>query len=100
MERYAKLIDGNICWCRRTVQYNGQIIGNPTPEIMTALGYKPARFTDEPEPREGYNLTCSWEEEEDEIVQTWSYVPIPEPSDEDELDFYDAAGIILGGEDL
>ena len=100
MERYAKLIDGNICWDPRTVQYDGQIIGNPTPEILTALGYKPVRETDPPEEREGYTLESGWEEEEDEIVQTWSYVPIPEPSDEDELDFYDAAGIILGGEEL
>ena len=90
---YAKLIDGKIRYAPRHYLEGDYQISNPTPEMLTAKGYLPVTFTDPPEVEPGYIAVPDWEDEGDEIVQTWSIEEEP-----DEVDDERAMEILFGGE--
>lgn len=91
--RYAELIGQTLTYAPSVVQWRGRTVINPSGEKLRELGYKPVRFTDQPEPLgDGYYVE-RWTETETEIVQGWEWVDDPNISDEEALN------IIMGGED-
>lgn len=90
--RYAKLIDGLPSYAPNPILHNGSYIGNPPGSVYEAEGYKPVKYTDQPEPLgDGYYME-TWTETEAEIVQGWEWVDDPNIPDEEALN------IIMGGE--
>ena len=89
---YGKLIDGELCGAPKKLNGDGVVVYNPPAEMYLEQGWKPVRFTDEPEVPSGYIFESGWEEQTDAIVQTWTLTPLPD--DIDEAEAYD---IIFGG---
>ena len=89
---YAKLIDSVLIFAPRKLPDGDYFIINPSPEKLAAAGYKPVRYTEAPEVEEGYVAVPGWEEQAEEIVQTWAVEPEP-----DEIDGERAAELMLGG---
>ena len=90
---YAKLIDGKLVLAPNPILVGGNYIGNPPGSVYEDAGYKPVVYTDPPTVEEGYIAVPDWEEEGDEIVQTWSIEEEP-----DEVDDERAMEILFGGE--
>ena len=88
---YGKLIDGNLVLAPNPVVVDGRRIGNPPPELLAELGYKPVRYTEAPEVEAGFVPVPGWTETETEIVQTWHAEPEGDISDTEALD------ILMGG---
>lgn len=66
--------------------------GNPLPEVYLAEGYKPVKFTNQPEPQgDGYYAEI-WRETEGEILQVWEWVEDPNIPDGEAL------SILMGGD--
>lgn len=93
--RYAKLINGSISYAPNPILHNGLWYGNPPEEIYGAEGYKPVRFTDQPEPLGVGWWVETWTETEDAIVQGWTW---HEATDEDEISDTEALELLTGGE--
>ena len=74
---YAKYIDGVLTAAPRKIKDGDAVTYNPTAEMLTALGYKPVVYVDEPEAVEGYYYEMTWTEKEGEIVQGWEAVKDP-----------------------
>lgn len=90
---YGKLISGSVQYAPNKLPGDGVVVYNPSAEMYLAQGWKPVRFTDAPEAPTGYYYESGWEENEDEIVQTWTLTPLP-----DDIDEAEAFNIIFGGE--
>ena len=75
--KYAKLIDGAIRYAPNPIIIADRQIGNPPGEVYTAEGYKPVVYTDPPQTEPGYIAVPGWEEQADEIVQTWTVEEVP-----------------------
>lgn len=93
---YAKLIDGNLIFAPRKLPVGDAVVYNPTPEMLTEAGYKPVVYTDPPVVAEGYMAVPGWEEQADEIVQTWT-VELAPVREEEALTRY--VNEITGAED-
>ena len=91
--KYAKLIDGDLILAPNPLLVGANYIGNPPGSVYEAEGYKPVVYTDPPTVEEGYIAVPGWDEEDDEIVQTWSIEEEP-----DEVDDERAMEILFGGE--
>lgn len=87
---YAKLIDGRPQYAPNPILHGGSYIGNPPGAVYEAEGYKPVRYTEQPEAPSGYYYQETWAETEDAIVQGWELVEVPITEDE-------ALDILLGG---
>lgn len=81
---YGKLTEGELQTAPKKLEINGNWVWNAPAEDYLAQGWKPVRFTDEPEPIEGYFWQSGWTETETEIVQTWTQEPLPDDVDEAE----------------
>lgn len=79
---YAKLIDGVISYSPNPIFIGEHWVGNPTPEMLIAEGYKPVIYTNPPETQPGYIATPDWAETETEIVQVWTVELAPVTEDE------------------
>ena len=90
---YAKLIDGNLQPAPNPIYIDPWWIGNPTPEMLIAEGYKPVIYTDPPETQPGYIAVPGWTENALEIAQVWTVEPEPDDVDADR-----AMEILFGGE--
>lgn len=90
----AKLIDAQIQFAPRSVVVGDRQIGNPPPELLEELGYKPVQYTDPPEAEPGFIAVPGWEETDEAIVQTWTVEVEP-----DEIDEGRAYRIIAGEEE-
>ena len=90
---YAKLDRGRLIRAPKMLNVNNTHVYNPTPEQLTAAGYKPVTYTDAPEAPEGYYAEPGWEETADAIVQTWTLQELPP----EEMSAEEALDIILGG---
>ena len=90
---YAKLIDGNLQPAPNPIFIDPWWIGNPTPEMLIAEGYKPVIYTDPPETQPGYIAVPGWTENALEIAQVWTVEPEPDDVDADR-----AMEILFGGE--
>lgn len=91
---YAKLMEGALLAAPKKLPGDGVTVWNPPAEMYLAQGWKPVRYTQEPEAPEGYHYESGWEEAEDAIVQTWTL-----EKDPDDIDEAEAFGIIFGGVD-
>ena len=100
--KFAKLDNGSLVYAQKYMHVGDVGILYPSDELLRELGYKQINYCDPSGPApEGYHWEISgWEEDEDEIRQIWEAVEDPVPSDEDEIDPYEAAEILLGGEPL
>ncbi len=81
---YAKLIEGVLRTAPKKLPGDGVVVYNPPEEMVLEQGWKPVRFTDEPEAPIGYYYESGWEEQENAIVQTWTLVELPDDIDEAE----------------
>lgn len=76
---YAKLINNRLQPAPKQVQYNGNTIFNPPPDVLMELGYLPVTYTDMPaDAPEGQHYESGWERTDTEILQTWQLVDNPE----------------------
>jgi hypothetical protein len=92
--RYAKLIDGFPIYAPNPILHNGSRIGNPTPEVYLAEGYKPVIFYDEPEPLGVGRWEEVWTEDAQNIYRSWEW---HEATDTDEISNEEVLQILLGG---
>lgn len=77
--KYGKLVDGRLVYSTKQIEEGGRWVLNPTPEILTKLGYKPV--VDNIEPQEGMVSIPFYEEDEDFIYINYTYeVEEPEES--------------------
>lgn len=90
---YAKLINGNLQPAPNPIYIAPYWIGNPTPEMLIADGYKPVAYTDPPQTDSGYIAVPGWTETAESIVQTWTVETEP-----DEVGADRAMEILFGGD--
>lgn len=82
--KYAKLINSELVFAPRSVTI-GQTHYNPTPiSWLAENGYKPIHYTEAPT-EEGMYAVDHWEETEEEIVQIWELLPLPDEIQNDEI---------------
>ena len=94
----AKLIDGEIRFAPRKMEImiddEPYTVYNPPAALLEADGWLPVVYTDPPDDApEGYTYEPGWEEEDNQIVQTWELVELP-----DDISAEEALDIIMGGE--
>lgn len=89
---YAKLINGFPAYAPNPIKHGGLWYGNPPGSVYEAEGYKPVHYTDPPKTQPGFVAVPGWEENDAEIVQTWTV-----EQDSGEIDDSEALNIILGG---
>ena len=75
--RFAKLINNNLIPAPNPIIIGDRQIGNPPDEVYEAEGYKPVRHTEPPEVEPGFIVVPGWEDDGDEIVQTWTVEAVP-----------------------
>ena len=89
---YAKLIDGCLYPAQKRETIDNCVVFNPTGEQLATLGYLPVVFIEQPDdPPSGYTYEFHWEEQDNEIVQTWELVELP-----DEISDEEAFAILMG----
>lgn len=76
--KYGKLVDGKLVYSTKQMEEGGRWVLNPTPEILTKLGYKPV--VDNIEPQEGMVSIPFYEEDEDFIYINYTY-EVEEPEE-------------------
>ncbi len=76
--KYGKLIDGRLVYSTKQIEEGGRWVLNPTPEILTKLGYKPV--VDNIEPHEGMVSIPFYEEDDDFIYINYTY-DVEEPEE-------------------
>lgn len=85
MSELRKLENGCLKMPPKRVEYDGRIWMNPPERILKVLGYKPVKYTEQPEPEAGFYFYPTYEETGTEIVQTWAKAEEPaQPADPDE----------------
>lgn len=89
---FGKLIDGEIYFAKRAVEYYGETIKNPSEDILRDLGFLEIEFTPQPEAPDGFEYLPTWEEKGGAIVQGWKPFPV-----DDEISDTEALSILLGG---
>jgi hypothetical protein len=60
------------------IKYYNKVYANPTDEQLAAAGYKELVLSDMPEEKDGYYLIETYEENENGIIQKWSYIKLEE----------------------
>ena len=71
---YAKLINGLLKYSQNPIKNNGYWIGNPKPELLLSLGYKPVIYTEPSDPiSETGWWDETWAEDEEKITQGWTW---------------------------
>lgn len=93
--QYAKLINGSIIYAPNPILHDGLWYGNPPPEVYLTEGYKPVRYTNQPEPQGVGRWEETWTETDEAIVQGWVW---HEAADEDEISPEEALDMLMGGE--
>ena len=86
---YGTLTEGVLTIAQKMITIGGFNIWNGTEQQYRSLGYKPVQYAEPPEPPEGYDYEFAWEEDDDEIVQTYTLV-------EHELTNDEILAILLG----
>lgn len=95
--KYGKVINGTLRSSPKKVTHNGHLIYNPKEDVLKELGYLPVTKVDMPtDAPEGQHYESSWEQGENEILQTWTLVDDP-VYEEPELSVEEALAIIVGG---
>ena len=86
---YGTLTEGVLTIAQKMITIGGFNIWNGTEQQYRSLGYKPVQYAEPPEPPDGYDYEFAWEEDDDEIVQTYTLV-------EHELTNDEILAILLG----
>ena len=86
---YGTLTEGVLTLAPKMITIGGFNVWNATEQQYRSLGYKPVQYADPPEPPDGYDYEFAWEEDDDEIVQTYELV-------EHELTNDEILAILLG----
>lgn len=76
--RYAKLINDYPSYAPSRMIIGDKWVYNPTEEHLTELGYLPVVKSEPPETDEQHYAVPSWRIADDEIVQEWSILEIPD----------------------
>lgn len=97
---FGILENGTLKHAEKYMCVGGVSVLYPSDELLIENGYKRISYEGPPYPAPGgyYWKDTGWEETEDKIRHTWEAVADSAPSDEDEIDPYEAAEILLGGE--
>ena len=82
---YAKLQNNTLQIAPNQVQLAGQIVINPSEEILLAFGYLPVQYTDPPAVDDGYYAAPRWTQIETAIVQEWDIVKDTRPLTAEEV---------------
>lgn len=88
---YGTLTEGVLTLAPKMITIGEYNVWNATEQQYRSLGYKPVQYAEPPEPPEGYDYEFAWEEDDDEIVQTYELVEHEPTADE-------ILAIILGEE--
>lgn len=91
---YAKMTNGVIQFSPNPIRIGEHWVGNPTPDMLIADGYKPVTYTDPPTVGPGFIAVPGWEEQAEAIVQIWTVEEEP-----DEVDADRAMEILFGGDE-
>ncbi len=85
MERqYGKIKNGKLIKASDIILRNGSVsVFNES--LYSEKGYKRIVYNTPPNNKDGFELICSWEEEDDTIVQKWDYRKIPDDYSADML---------------
>lgn len=86
---YGTLTEGVLTLAPKMITIGEYNVWNATEQQYRSLGYKPVQYAEPPEPPEGYDYEFAWEEDDDEIVQTYTLV-------EHELTNDEILAILLG----
>lgn len=89
---YAKLVDQTLIPAPNPILAGSDYIGNPPDSRYLEQGFKPVRYSSQPESLGDGHYEMVWTESESAILQGWRWVEDAEISDEAAL------SILLGGE--
>lgn len=84
--RYAKLINNYPSYAPRRMIIGDKWVYNPTQEQLTELGYLPVVESEPPETDEQHYAVASWRIVNDEIVEEWSVLEIPDYATADDYE--------------
>lgn len=92
---YGKLINNNLIPAPAKLVIGDTQVWNAPASDYLAQGWLPVVFTDEPgDAPEGFYYESDWEQDGNEIVQTWTLVERAP----DDIDAEEALSILLGGD--
>lgn len=74
---YAKLINNELIFAPSDITIGQTHYIPPHPLWLAENGYKPIRYTEAPT-EEGKYAVDHWEEMDEEIVQIWELLPLPD----------------------
>lgn len=95
--RFAKLIsDKKLKYFFQPLKIDGKDIFTNDKELLLQYGWKEVINTEAPETEEGFYADYHYEETENEIIQEWEILPLPEPTPEEQLEDAVNALNILG----
>lgn len=82
--KYAMLVNGRPKYAPRRIIWDGMQVFNPAPEKLLALGYKPVQTAPFPaqDPEPGYYWADEWEDDGEQLVQSWVQLPETEAEEE------------------
>ena len=86
---YARLENEDLVIAPYYLVINNNKVWNASEADHIAQGWYPVLYTEPPVTEEGYHAECSWEQEANTIMQTWTIV-------EDEPSIEDIMGILMG----
>lgn len=87
---YAILDKGRLIRAPRMLDVADTHVYNPNDAQLRAAGYKPVEYTDPPgEAPEGWEYVPGWEDQGENIVQTWTLQELP-PEEATETDYAEA----------
>ena len=93
---YAKLINGALQKAPLYLEIDSEHVWNASEAQHRSCGYYPVVFTDCPDTDDQHFAEASWQQREDDILQVWTIIEIPEPDDDDEISDEDAWRVIIG----
>lgn len=76
--RYVKLIDGYPQYAPHRLIIGDKWVYNPTGNQLTELGYLPVVESEQPVTDEQHYAVASWRIVDNEIVEEWSILEIPD----------------------
>ena len=95
---YGKLENDKLVKAPVFLVVNEQKVWNAPSEVYRSQGWYPVVYTNAPEVDDWYYAEPSWEVEEERIVQVWTVIEVPVPTDDDELTDEQAFIVLTGGE--
>lgn len=70
---YGKIENGNLKYLKMPLKIGDRDVFTNDKNIILEQGYKPIEFTNPEETKDWLTPICSFEEEDNKIVQKWNY---------------------------